>query len=187
MRPYPRSPPLAPLRAGPRVRRQEKVERKREAKAETAAQLEKSIETELLKRLQSGTYGDIYNFPLKQYEKVLDSQVSGGGLALGGGGGSGRQGLVVGLGQGSAPAWWWRPGMERGRGCTHRYARASGAGECARRRSSTSWTNGMDAQAVQEYRVYPSLPCRCAPALPSWSPVPACLPVPAYPTAGGGG
>jgi protein MAK16 len=24
--------------------------------------------------LQSGTYGDIYNFPLKQYEKVLDQQ-----------------------------------------------------------------------------------------------------------------
>ncbi len=24
--------------------------------------------------MQSGTYGDIYNFPLAQYEKVLDSQ-----------------------------------------------------------------------------------------------------------------
>ncbi|PNW87446.1 hypothetical protein CHLRE_02g145231v5 [Chlamydomonas reinhardtii] len=55
-------------------RKLEKVERKREAKAETAAQLEKSIESELLKRLQSGTYGDIYNFPLAQYSKVLDSQ-----------------------------------------------------------------------------------------------------------------
>ncbi|PNH04004.1 Protein MAK16 A [Tetrabaena socialis] len=54
--------------------RLEKVERKREAKAETAAHLEKSIESELLKRLQSGTYGDIYNFPLAQYEKVLDGQ-----------------------------------------------------------------------------------------------------------------
>ncbi|GLC55705.1 hypothetical protein PLESTB_001016700 [Pleodorina starrii] len=55
-------------------RKLEKVERKREAKAEAAAHLEKSIESELLKRLQSGTYGDIYNFPLAQYEKVLDSQ-----------------------------------------------------------------------------------------------------------------
>lgn len=48
--------------------------RRKEAKAETAARLDKSIEAELLKRLQSGTYGDIYNFPVKQYEKVLDQQ-----------------------------------------------------------------------------------------------------------------
>ena len=54
--------------------RKEKQLKRKEAKAETAAQLEKSIERELLARLQSGTYGDIYNFPMKQYEKVLNKE-----------------------------------------------------------------------------------------------------------------
>lgn len=46
----------------------------REKKAINAAKLEKSIEKELLERLRSGTYGDIYNFPQEQYEKVLDEE-----------------------------------------------------------------------------------------------------------------
>ena len=65
------------------TRRTEKREKRREAKAETAARLDRSIETELLKRLQSGTYGDIYNFPLKQYEKVGERE-EGGGVRTGG-------------------------------------------------------------------------------------------------------
>jgi protein MAK16 len=53
-------------------RKVEKREERREEKALNAALLEKSIEKELLERLKQGTYGDIYNFPAKQYEKALD-------------------------------------------------------------------------------------------------------------------
>ncbi|KAM3754060.1 hypothetical protein ACB098_03G139200 [Castanea mollissima] len=43
---------------------------KRESRREEKA--EKSIEKELLERLQKGVYGDIYNYPVKEYNKVLD-------------------------------------------------------------------------------------------------------------------
>lgn len=51
--------------------RKEKQLRRKEAKAEVAAKLEKSIEAELVARLQKGTYNDIYNFPTKVFQNNL--------------------------------------------------------------------------------------------------------------------
>ncbi|EFN52921.1 hypothetical protein CHLNCDRAFT_26457 [Chlorella variabilis] len=58
----------------PAPRRKEKQLKRKEAKAETAAQLDQAIEKELLARLQVGTYGDIYNFPQRQYEAALQQE-----------------------------------------------------------------------------------------------------------------
>lgn len=57
-----------------------KVDRRevsREKKAVRAAQLEASIEKELLERLKSNAYGDIYNFDQDVYERVLDEHMEG--------------------------------------------------------------------------------------------------------------
>lgn len=53
----------------------DKREASREAKAINAAKLEVSIEKELLERLKTGAYGDIYNFAQDEYEKALDTQM----------------------------------------------------------------------------------------------------------------
>ncbi len=47
---------------------------RREEKAEKAAKIESSIESALLERLKKGTYGDIYNFPVEEYNKALDEE-----------------------------------------------------------------------------------------------------------------
>ena len=53
--------------------RTEKRDARREVKALKAAKVENAIEAELLARLKQGTYGDIYNFDQKVYEKVLQA------------------------------------------------------------------------------------------------------------------
>ncbi|KAK1365706.1 hypothetical protein POM88_041267 [Heracleum sosnowskyi] len=56
----------------PMPRKETKRESRREEKAEKAAILDKSIEKELLERLEKGVYGDIYNYPVEKYNKLLD-------------------------------------------------------------------------------------------------------------------
>jgi len=63
-------PKLVPIK-----RMEEKVERKREARAEVVARVDNAIENELLNRLKTGTYGDIYNFPMEQYNKALEREL----------------------------------------------------------------------------------------------------------------
>jgi hypothetical protein len=51
-----------------------KKEERSEGKAQIAARIDSSIEQELLKRLKSGLYDDIYSFSSSQYEGKIVEQ-----------------------------------------------------------------------------------------------------------------
>ena len=57
----------------PICRRTEKLEKRKELRALTVAQLDTAIEKQLLNRLETGVYGDIYNFPEKEFREEVET------------------------------------------------------------------------------------------------------------------
>ena len=57
----------------PISRRTEKLEKRKELRALKVAQLDTAIEKQLLNRLETGVYGDIYNFPEKEFREEVES------------------------------------------------------------------------------------------------------------------
>jgi len=58
----------------PIKKKTERRDKIREKKAEISANIETSIEQELLDRLKEGTYGEIYNYNPKVFEKIMEDQ-----------------------------------------------------------------------------------------------------------------
>lgn len=52
--------------------KQERKDKSRELRALTVSRLDQAIEGELLKRLQSGVYGDMYNLKQQEFEEALE-------------------------------------------------------------------------------------------------------------------